>query len=72
MQIPQTRKRKDYSQPYMRIDEQMRIERELNERKKKVEMSKNLISILFKNEGEKDKKGPKSRETPVRSNNQSS
>ena len=71
--IPQNRKRKDNSQPYMRIDEQIRIERELNERKKKVEMSKNLITILFKNEGDKDKKVTKSRELhAVRSNNQSS
>ena len=32
----------------MRIDEQQQLEREMNEHKKKIDMSKNLISIIFK------------------------
>lgn len=37
----------------MRIDEQIRLEKEMLERKKKVDMSKNLISILFKRDKNK-------------------
>lgn len=46
---------------YMRIDEQLRLEKEILERKKKVDMSKNLIAILFKRDREKNKGREKSK-----------
>jgi len=43
-------------QRYMRIDEQQQLEREQNEHKKKIDMSKNLISILFKQDKQEEKR----------------
>ena len=50
---------------YLRIDEQIKIEQEEIEKKKKIDMSKNLIDILFKKDNYQKRYGINKQDSSV-------